>query len=1100
MILMRVSKSAPKTSYNIMRTVNTQSFLDTMIPAVYIEGIKLRDSATTQPNNGKEAATRRKTEFGKIKYTKDGINTSLVGQNITGTGLAVDIDMSLMLNTPTVRYLRSSQRTEIYVILTEDSVVINRLKGGEFKFRQLNKLATEQRIILEVIPFESFLNSSRNTASSVYNKLSFETSINTYSLNPKNLACFTFMRTASQETSSSRSFSSRNQLFGRLSGELILSNHQLQTNSYFFVSDRTDQLWAGGTHQSITGATNRLIYMEGLKHTPTPHGTLATKRSSISKIIDTRIIDSDRLIGMLQNRFLLDPRAKSLAVKTKTPEDIVLNIKNTGVSEIFPSISADQKLRSTFFINRLTVLRQNSPYSALLNNLDTTTLNEILDSTYLQNLKIGRVLDSSVLESETKIIDVSFSPQSNTFQVSEGYTRFKTEEKKELATIRYDQGYSLPKKIMPMVLTDNVGTDSTGTDFYYRMQISFRDGIRKVANKKVAKFINSCYNLQYVYKILQNGKLTDRNGSFIVDRIDKLELTKYNSASSIDAEIALFLAGLVDILDIFFKVSPATLGQISQAFYAQLNTSTGNIQHYANLISFVDELKNLLASSLNSTTLFQDSYNDAKEPSSHKAPRDVLKFSLETKSVNVNLSKSTGVEYFDTTTNQGSMPSIAATAFDRRSTQEVGKYLTDSDLGSEGTIIGKIVTNRYSDFTPLRINMDDKDFDLLVNPNAMTNRLSSLLCSVNNRTFGNSRRDHSFGFSDLKKGKRKTLIHKNEILTSLSERGISFKQTARTDNATITAGKVFGNDETNFDKATGDLADSPELFDIQSNLNFARRMANITFQDILLQSLSQQSFEELLDLADFDINYDGSRMFSLYDASKDKKNFVERLPFQIKVLSERASPSLSSKLSALFGLSQTITGNKIFPYMLFNHLLIGRITYASGFQSGNSSEDEEASTPTFSPLTPAIMNSLVGGGKILCKISIYTNGDLLAGEFKNLNLRTLNQYFTVEGGNIEQGSPEAPLLVSGPPVGRLHGFGDTARATYQNILKIAAPGHYEQMLASSLYVTQPKEVLELQYNYGSGIDLSNKKKTIVSPTQTSTPVKRPPTSRKGGYK
>ena len=70
----------------------------------------------------------------------------------------------------------------------------------------------------------------------------------------------------------------------------------------------------------------------------------------------------------------------------------------------------------------------------------------------------------------------------------------------------------------------------------------------------------------------------------------------------------------------------------------------------------------------------------------------------------------------------------------------------------------------------------------------------------------------------------------------------------------------------------------------------------------------------------------------------------------------------------------------------------------------------------------------------------------------------------------------------------------------ESILNLKTGGFYEQVLASSLYVTQSKEVLELQYNYGSGIDISKQKQPIASPAQTSIPVKPMPSGRRGGYK
>ena len=126
----------------------------------------------------------------------------------------------------------------------------------------------------------------------------------------------------------------------------------------------------------------------------------------------------------------------------------------------------------------------------------------------------------------------------------------------------------------------------------------------------------------------------------------------------------------------------------------------------------------------------------------------------------------------------------------------------------------------------------------------------------------------------------------------------------------------------------------------------------------------------------------------------------------------------------------------------------------------------------------------------------------MAGEYKNLNLKTLNQYFTIDFGAPKQDTAPAPApsLVSDVIVTNQHGLGNTASALYQNILNLKSAGFYEQALASSLYVTQSKEVLELQYNYGSGIDLSKQKQPIVSPAQTSIPTKPMPSGRRGGYK
>ena len=211
-----------------------------------------------------------------------------------------------------------------------------------------------------------------------------------------------------------------------------------------------------------------------------------------------------------------------------------------------------------------------------------------------------------------------------------------------------------------------------------------------------------------------------------------------------------------------------------------------------------------------------------------------------------------------------------------------------------------------------------------------------------------------------------------------------------------------------------------------------------------------------------------------------------KLPFQIKALSENENVDIQPELRELLNSNLPIISSAIFPSLMFNHFLVGRVSYLSGFSTnlGGGLGTE----PIFEDINLNIINGLSSRQKILCRITPYTNANFLARSYNDLNMKVLNEYFIIQNPrglseNNTVASPRSLTLASPRAQTDLENvFGTPALEILRQSTQRLNKEYFENIFASSLFIRQPKEVLSVDYNFGATIS----RDTGISPPASTT--------------
>tara|TARA_R110002110_G_scaffold180184_1_gene386118 strand:- start:8022 stop:11387 length:3366 start_codon:yes stop_codon:yes gene_type:complete len=1101
-----------------MPTIDPKSFTNNIVPLVYIENITLSEGELTDVELDRSSYMRSQNQFGTTVYDNNGLNTSQISQNQRGLGIATSINTFLMLNKNAYDFCKATDSLEVVLVLTSDQRAINALRSGKFRnFKTITNLAARQLVTLRTVPFKQYVDFQRSKKVVIdeeeFTKLNFTTTLNSIDTNPDLLACFAFTR-FSDPTILSPSLGGRKQLFGRITGEVIIDQGLVNNATYFFKVASNGSIWAGPVHQHTLDGTNKRIYMEGIKHTTDDHRVVRRNNAGLAKIIDARLINADDLMDTLEDNFIVDQQAKETTLNKKSSDTFFLEKQQQGISPTFTSMDVDGKIRNLTFVNILKILENNSPYSKILTNIDRASMQRVIRGSFIRNMTVDRVLDSKNAEDSKRIINASLAPGASTTQVTEGYNLFKLEEKLELGSVKLDTNYVLPNYILPIVTTDNKISNFSNKDIFYRMEFTFADGIEKLIKQKIRNLVLAESEVAVIQKILNTPRLLQKDGLFDIEAINNSQINladlvgstapRKKNSRRINRQLSIILGSVIDTLSVMFNVPERTLQQIYGAFYQQLNLDSGNIHHYNNFITFMSYLRAFLVEKINFSTESEQAFDGGKRVRNIKSFKNNITVSYDTHTIDSNLNKETGLLYFNAISDNGSMPTINQEAFNDRSSAEITKYFIQENPKSQTKFYDRVVTNKGRDFTPTHAYINSQPNHLNPQGGITSHALSRILCTIVNHAKGSARISFRTDMENINPPDRAPTRYKTEIASSLGEYGISFDAPPqRRKKESLVSSEDVMSTENDFTTFSGSSEPLSQLFSLASSTAFSPMMAAATYLGVLSNSTPAENNSMVAKIGDLNLSnpnslvtnnlqddalalYPGSGIEGLELTTKALTDMMIKLPFQIKALSENENVDIQPELRELLNSNLPIISSAIFPSLMFNHFLVGRVSYLSGFSTnlGGGLGTE----PIFEDINLNIINGLSSRQKILCRITPYTNANFLARSYNDLNMKVLNEYFIIQNPrglseNNTVASPRSLTLASPRAQTDLENvFGTPALEILRQSTQRLNKEYFENIFASSLFIRQPKEVLSVDYNFGATIS----RDTGISPPASTT--------------
>ena len=133
-----------------MAELNFTSLRDTIVPPSYIEEVVIRYPNENEINIFNQPGVRFIDEYGNEKFTTAPIVSE--EQQVENT-IMLDTKVFLMLNKKTLEDLQDRQQMQLYVLIADNRQKINLLRGGDYKFEELQGLLTSGEISYKTIPF-----------------------------------------------------------------------------------------------------------------------------------------------------------------------------------------------------------------------------------------------------------------------------------------------------------------------------------------------------------------------------------------------------------------------------------------------------------------------------------------------------------------------------------------------------------------------------------------------------------------------------------------------------------------------------------------------------------------------------------------------------------------------------------------------------------------------------------------------------------------------------------------------------------------------------------------------------------------------------------
>jgi|14_taG_2_1085336.scaffolds.fasta_scaffold00612_3 hypothetical protein len=1027
-----------------MASFNITSLEDTIVPSAYIEEVVVNYDTSFALGVNNKQGTRYIDKYGNEKFS---VSPLASGEQVPERNLALDVKMFLMLTEKVYRDLSDSKELKSHILVADTNKKINLLRGGEYSFAEIQNLISQKELYHQTVSFASVEERAEKVMldGKTFYRLPYEASI--VLEEAKNVAVFAF--TTAQDLNS-RTLNSKGQLYGRLTGEIVLLDGTVP-NEYYYFSDTDNQIWAGSVHSGTQAGT----YSAGLKEISGQNEALVAQKTSVYKVFDRRSVDIEQLFEEVKDEFSFEAEAKVFE-DTKTSEKLTFAAKTSGLSPIMSSIVRKERTKvsnvpvryvsNLMFIDAEQILRENSRYASLLDRLDDNEFNYALRSTTLDFVEISRTSIYRSEENDQTIINTSFRPgESNAKSQTNNVANSLISGGNSFTTFAYleeedSNSYGLPmKKFKALTFVDEVPTSLRKSDFYYTVRLQIADGIGKFIESRIDTVREKLLAFKSLYAKLSNPTFSDTEGNFNARAKSKQD----------DAKLVEVLSEMVSAMSFFFDLSDkTTASNLLNATYFASNTETGNIYEmdkayrtYEKLYSFLVDQFSYGAESAGNLNI---------EASSASGKFKNIELEKISNIINLNFDRAVGLKFIDTYNPMynregisGKMPLFLPA---------VSRRVLKSDTRVDTSLSNPDTTDTFLTYYNLHSVLLDRDY--LIRKAAFSD------------TMGNNA-DYieylSILLNDsIKKSKHQIYVGELPYSTTKKKNAKKVKLGERNRNYECYIGLLESLATLGISMDANIIAESLDdgRFEV-SNSEQKSRFVDLDFVSSkipsMISKIVQKSYinENALGILPDNV---ANPFTSLVNAS------AGQIPFQFTSLGTNSSNVLGNDKVVFANDKFSLLDKDVLSYYYYNYATLGTVKVIVDFEQGSM-------TPIYRELTAEELNeqNLGRNTKYICKVDMYSNPRLLTNIFTGLDTKILEQHFAViQGAPIQEKLDQSDLInennIEAPRVPQVS---NTVAAAIEDLSRINSVGFniYEKYFSSSLFVKQPVEVTELRFEF-----------------------------------
>ena len=642
------------------------------------------------------------------------------------------------------------------------------MNSGAGKERSLYSLSEEEKI-----PFSTEMNLDGTLAYNIPLHAEFIIPAESGGVTINNLCyyCYAFVDLENSDTFSSFSFYTKKNatslhprdIMGPITAESVIEDARIKNNSFAFTL-REGKIWTGPVHEMNAGN-----WMTGLSHGP--HSLPLTKISLPNlKIKDHRIADRISLITFQggSSNGSISNRQKALSRRFKDGMQNEFVKVPPKVSEIYLSRDKQNKCRFFFSVDIEQIIKQNSNFPALVDNLKNTNYLEyrqLIQSAKIEEISISRrrVKNQETVSSSQERISYSPTDQERIVAISSdtiGERKLKSQIHYNRSTVqgvgnRQSSKNGSIMEIEPFASQDSMGLRHfTGTDmevsreshgmYEYTVEIRIKDPVQPYVKSKLRLLRNiignrSTRGTSGLSGLSLDSYYTDATKSVgnydsLLERFNTSFIEKFNPQYSQKDNNFLFTSINKFVSMLYTMADQNSLDRLPMIDVVNYLTnisspSTGSPEGILKLVQIMEGVENSLETTVSSNKSYnkpRDTSSEATNSNSNVGKTSRTKMFVVKKVFKNRFSSSTqqvnGFDYLfgnsDTVEpNENGIVSISKDFFKNRCDMEVQKYFKSKDpnvtiKNKRGDTLNKgdgASITKYSFLSPSNIFLETKN-------------------------------------------------------------------------------------------------------------------------------------------------------------------------------------------------------------------------------------------------------------------------------------------------------------------------------------------------------------------------------------------------------
>ena len=441
---------------------------------------------------------------------------------------------------------------------------------------------------------------------------------------------FAVMDIAQMSDSYGVSFNGYSAPRGNITQELVISQGAVNTTSYIYFIEETNQVWTGPFHTHEDGTL-----MTGQVMSPSSR---TLRREEVPNV---KVKDYTEKVTLSQSLPDLKPALRQFQKVTKkllNRDQLNFDIQSSYISQGQVSPTRDAKVNLLFHFDMRKFIRENSAFGSIFDTIS----NEVAKEQMYLSSKIKKIQITRRRVSKTQSIDkLGTNTNSFLFDSSRNMDRvlvnsYDLEDgqiediENENASLQEISNLLFSGEVRTFTATDHQMKDITDGFYQYGVNIEVEDGVITVLNQKLDNLIDAKKEFDLYYSDATSKRYISKDGSFSFllekkyknlarsQRKKQRRLSRRLRSSDIE-EMYPWNKAIAAFVDAYTTVTtlPGTLPGLPQPvigkLYSMINPTTGTdggVFEFNNLLTnLIDQFENTLGSKRTSK---QSSQNNSK--------------------------------------------------------------------------------------------------------------------------------------------------------------------------------------------------------------------------------------------------------------------------------------------------------------------------------------------------------------------------------------------------------------------------------------------------------------------------------------------------------